>query len=934
MPKTYEDLLSDFLEDGGDDEHGERNMRCPLHNDTKRSASINFGKGLWFCHACGKKGKVSTLIKEMGLNVKAVSKAKSSAKAAPKEKPKLTVGEEDIHNWCQSLSWNKDAQKELFERRGLNKKTVATYEIGWDTRQGAYTIPVYDQAGELVNVRFYKMDPGEDRRKIWSIKGSGGAALYPYSALEKNVLIICEGEWDALLTTQNGFPAITRTGAASVWDHQWSPLFSGKTVYVCQDSDFAGQAGNKKIMESIRHHAKQHFILPLPFPILEKHGKDLTDFWMEGGTKEEFVQMLLAAKKKEVDKIVDQAEVLTVMDSLGSAVGKKVRINVTVTGRTSTPYIVPKSVVATCDKGAGPKCDTCTMYATGDSTAAQLRMEFQPWDPIILEMVNSTSERRDQLVRQNIGVPKCVRFSYEADTNHNVEELFVRPSIDDESHVSAGQYVNRKVFGVGSHDDMPNTSLSIVGSVFPSPKDAKNEFLAWEIERRETDLDKFKMTKELKEDLSVFQCDPRYVLEKCTEIAEDLADNVTEIMGRTTMHVFMDLVYHSALAFPFGNKYERRGWLDAIIIGDTRTGKSEAAERLVEHYGIGQIISCESASFAGVVGGLDQVGGKEWIVKWGAIPLNDGRLVVLDEISGLTTEQIGSMSSIRSSGIAQLTKIQSEKTAARTRLLWLGNPRPGKGSMRNSLDRYTFSVKALLPLIGTAEDIARFDMAMCIRSDEVSTEQINSGRKNKKPHVYTHELCHELVKWVWTRTIDQIVWKKTAEEEARKGAIYLAHKFGEDPPLIQGANARIKIARIACAFAARTFSCDASGNKIVIHPEHVSAAIEFLVDIYDNTNFGYGSMSRMNEYKPVAEEDVSRLELASSAMMSLPEGEFSFGQFMTAHNIDETTARSFINELSNIGAVVPVGNGYTLTETARKSQRNSISQKERDEHKA
>jgi hypothetical protein len=73
------------------------------------------------------------------------------------------------------------------------------------------------------------------------------------------------------------------------------------------------------------------------------------------------------------------------------------------------------------------------------------------------------------------------------------------------------------------------------------------------------------------------------------------------------------------------------------------------------------------------------------------------------------------MSNIRSSGVAEMTKIQSERAMARTRLLWLANPRDAR------MDDFTFGVQALKPLIGNNEDIARVDMAMGAFSSEVSS---------------------------------------------------------------------------------------------------------------------------------------------------------------------------------------------------------------------
>lgn len=41
---------------------GERNMRCPVHEERVASASMNVGKGLWHCHACGGGGTAVNIV--------------------------------------------------------------------------------------------------------------------------------------------------------------------------------------------------------------------------------------------------------------------------------------------------------------------------------------------------------------------------------------------------------------------------------------------------------------------------------------------------------------------------------------------------------------------------------------------------------------------------------------------------------------------------------------------------------------------------------------------------------------------------------------------------------------------------------------------------------------------------------------------------------
>jgi hypothetical protein len=377
--------------------------------------------------------------------------------------------------------------------------------------------------------------------------------------------------------------------------------------------------------------------------------------------------------------------------------------------------------------------------------------------------------------------------------------------------------------------------VAVVGALQPNPRSQENEFLAHELQYIETSVDKFELNGHTRALLQRFQ--GGRPLHKLAEINKQLATHVTRIHGRPEMHAVMDLTFHSLLSFNFAGERVDRGWLESLIVGDTRTGKSLAAQRLVRHFGAGEVISCEAASFAGVVGGLQTIGQKDWVVTWGVVPLNDKRLVVLDEISGLTHEEIAQMSDIRSSGQAKLIKIQQETTWARTRLLWLGNPR--NATMAN----YTYGVDAIKPLVGNAEDIARFDLAMAVTLFDVPSETINQPSRGGEM-LYTHEACHAMLMWCWTRTPDQIVFTPEAEEAVFNEANEMGKLYIEDPPLIQAANIRIKIARVAAALAARIYSTDSSGERVVVGRHHVADAVRFINLLYGMASFGYRERSR------------------------------------------------------------------------------------------
>jgi len=820
-------------------------MFCPLHEDEERSSGINLDAGVWYCQAgCGG-GRVEDLIARRDEWIEPTAAARAARSnggskrkgSAAKEKPPTDA---NVAGWVSALWSNEDAMEGLMLARGLTEDTIRTYELGWDSGRNCYSIPVRDSDGKLLNVRRYTLNAAPGRRKMWSVSGMGTPTLYPMSVFASNPqsVVICEGELDALICIQNGVPAITRTGSATTWKKEWGEWFNEKVVLICHDMDSAGQTANRKVSRALDRAAKEVRVIKLPYKVLPKHGKDLTDFWLEHD-REDWEKLLSEQSTElhvgEVKEVAPgDAQVIDSFDAKN--VGVPLRLTVTIRGKREPGYSVVREASLTCTRDAGERCNVCPLYpAQGEDL-----LIVQPNDPVVLELMDSTRGQVSDILRAAYGTPKCNKLMVEPLEHQAVEILFARPSVD-HANGRSEDYKSIKITSVGRHNTAPNTTVQLTGSLYPEPRRQLNEFQAWELAQLQTSIDKFEMTPAVAKMLTRFQprADER-PLKKLGRISRELATHVTKIYGRPELHAALDLVWHSALGFAFDGNAIGRGWLELLVVGDTRTGKSEAATRLAKHYRAGEVVSCESASFAGIVGGAQQFGSRgEWAITWGAVPLNDRRLVVLDEISGLTTEGIAAMSSVRSSGTAEITKIQQERTYARTRLVWLGNPRNAR------MGDYTYGVQAIPPLIGNPEDIARFDLAMCVRVGEVSSDEINRSHAQAGGRLtYTAEACSALVRWVWSRKPEHVKWARGAEQAVYDAAKGLGERYVEDPPLVQVANVRIKVARLAVALAARLFSTDAKHECIVVKKEHVEDAVAFLDRLYNMPSFGYAERSR------------------------------------------------------------------------------------------
>ncbi len=196
--------------------------------------------------------------------------------------------------------------------------------------------------------------------------------------------------------------------------------------------------------------------------------------------------------------------------------------------------------------------------------------------------------------------------------------------------------------------------------------------------------------------------DGQTVFERLWELADILSDGFTKIFNRPDWHSVALLTWVSPIGWRFPHESKvQRGWLNTLALGDTETGKSKVVNTLQQITNCGQIVNSENCTYVGLVGGAIKMGSGQLMLRWGRIPLCDKQLVVLEELSGLSVEEISNMSDVRSSGVARLDKGGlSSQTNARTRILALSNVRPAN----KTLASYTSGVRADSPSLWRSLD--------------------------------------------------------------------------------------------------------------------------------------------------------------------------------------------------------------------------------------
>lgn len=900
----------------------EHRFACPFHEDKVPSANVAIDgekKGLWYCHVCNIGGSpIDLLMKMKAMPYKDALAAVGASSGM--EPPKLNGGgkaapaprlnEQHVTDWHGAALRNVELMRWFAEKRGFTPDTLAAFALGWDGER--VTIPVRDEAGKLVNVRRYKRDSkGSQGKMVGIATGHNEARLFPLpTGPIPDEVILVEGEWDAILMHQQGFTnTLTVTSGAGTWKPEFTDLFADRRVIVCYDNDDAGRQGAKRVAAILSAVAQVHVLV---VPGLPDKG-DVTDFFVEQNrSADELRTLILDAAPFVVAEVRDESTVEAQVIPLYAASdakyrGVKQKLHTLLSGKAMTPYTVPYEFEFVCSMSNKRYCGVCPMQEAHGRKMVRLSAA----DPAVLSLINVTSAAQYNALKELAGaVSQCNVGTVDIKSATNVEELRLIPELDTGTQGGETEYVSRTGYFLG-HGILANRSYEMVGYSHPHPKTQATVHLLSEAVPSQDNIGSFAMTPELRRDLTIFDAGGD-VEGKFRHIYDDLRTHVHRIQDRFDMQIAYDLTWHSVLDFYFNGAYTRRGWVEAMVMGDSGQGKTEMAMSLLAHYGLGQRVQGEQTSSAGLIGGLEKMG-DTWMLSWGRIPLNDKRLIVLDESQGLATQQVEGMSDVRATGIAEITKIRTERTNARCRIVWLANPPTGL-----TLSQHNQGVLAFRDLFKKPEDIRRLDFGITVASGDVSMEAVNALHdENPAPPAYSASLSRALILWAWSRRADQVRFTPAATADILEGATVMGRRYHPAIPLVEPADQRLKLARLSAAAAARMYSTDRTGEQLVILPEHVEFVISFLTRIYNAKSMAYGEFSdqmRGGEELSATDEDELRYEVSGwepSAVAFFRSARiFKKSDLVDVVGWEDTKAKSVLRLLSAKKCIRQVREGY------------------------
>jgi hypothetical protein len=837
------ELLDIAYVDGGEDEI---RIICPFHKDSTPSCCVNTKSNLFICQAssCNAKGDIINLIAHVLQTSRRVAVAELSDRYDLEEKKVLNP--KDVERYHKELLGTKALLSELY-KRGITDSTIRERRLGCD--KGRITIPIYE-GGEIVNIRRY-MPGAPGHLKFKNTKGHGKRPrLYPgIEQLDYGIVWIDGGELKGAVAAQilnpHNIGGVSASGGEGSWVRAWDSKFEGKTVYICMDVDAAGRKAANKIATYLYGKAKVYLIaLPLD---KEKYPKGDTNDWvgLENAVFADFKLAMDNAKAYEPDILEERldeeipATEVKFLDAIRLNRSRELlSFSALPVAVDETPYTIPKTVGVNCDR-AQNCCHQCAIYGTPiDADNAYAEVHLPGTSEHLVAMVGvPTNKLRDALF-DIIAIPhacKVVRFKISK--TQVLYDTRISPVLDFQKDVET---TVQQAFVLSERVDI-NTPYKMQGVLHANPKNQRSVFVVRDIEPEEDTLTEYNPDKHELDKLKIFQ-PKEWTVEsidaKLDELYDDLETHVTRIYERRDIHKLIDVVFHSALNFNYDGRTQN-GWIGALLIGDSSLGKSEASSRLHEFYNLGARLDCRSASYAGIVGGLQQFDGGQYYVSWGSFVQYDRQSLILDEFKGLHTDIIGKLTDLRSSGWAEIPKIEHRKAPARTRLLAITNPRYG------DMADYAYGIRSIEKLTGSPEATRRFDLVGVFAKDE-DIDIFREDRK-KADHTHTSELCRSLILFAWTRAAHQINIQnvKKAQDLSKE----LRSRYSEKIPVVDSGSIHLKLLRVSVAFALRTFSVD---DKYIVQVRdcHIQYAFDFMDSLYSSDACGYSAYSesvRRNE---------------------------------------------------------------------------------------
>ncbi len=762
------------------------------------------------------------------------------------------VSTEEKYLWDSSLTLTATTEQAALSY-GISDKVIQELSLkSAPTDALIYPVFVYDK---LLDIRSYY--PNEIP-KIKSRAGAMNGLLMPYDvwrySTKDRPTLICAGEKDMAVARTMGFNAITIIGGEGTLPIL-NAEFKDRDAVVVYDNDEAGKEGATKLCNHLLEYCKTVRNCTAFHEICKEDKEDITDFFMKyKQSKEELVKYLEITPEYEFtetkhDKHVRLMDLHTA--SRPENLNKIVRTNIQIVATAEATFVAPSIIIGTKIKEADgngqvmAKGDYREWYLTEQTVQDLLHMMDNNFNEVTLQK-NYKNVLRIMQSEKYIKIQKPTK---ETIYKCYVTDMFETQNIE----VVPMEYT---AYSIGAKLESGKKYCAKYKLVPHPYKGQELIMLIMSATEAGDSVSDFRITDKTKKHLDVIRELEGDVDTRITTIVNKVKD-VLGYDGNNLLIQTMDLAYHTPLYFNFGTFKNVRGYLDTIIVGESRMGKSTTAEALREMYKLGIFTSLagNAATIPGLIGGSNKQNGT-FQTRAGLIPQNHRGLIIFEELGKSKADIIAELTDIRSSNEVRITRVSGTLTLpAVVRMIALSNVKNINGTIR-PIAGYPNGITILQELVHTAEDIARYDISLILDdrgSNTVDPFWVPDTRFHKDVYLTR-------IRWVWSRKPEQIKISKDVASYILMKSNEI-NKIYESHIKIFGTEAWKKITRLAIAIAGYLVSTDESYVPIIVKQEHVDYAVKYYESIYNNRTFKLREyVTNERKYRTIDDNGVALLQ--------------------------------------------------------------------------
>lgn len=843
------------LIDGG----GENPVCCPFPHtlpdgteylESRPSAHVNTTKNLFHCKACDRSYNDQQFLK--------VITGCSDVDAYELER--LFSNE---HSYS-AFEW--EAERELSEAHyekarelGISDEVIKELQLkDGDLSEYAIAFPaiVFDR---VVDIRQY--NPG-GKPKLKSATGAKNGTIIPFNLWidtpKHKTTLICAGEKDMALARTHGFNAITITGGEKSTP-KFLNYFKDRKVAIVYDNDQAGKTGALKLAECLYPYTKDIKVVTNFHEVCKEIGEDITDFFMKyKKTRSDLIKYIkdtdlffpdIQARKEEEHK---NYPLVDLYEASQNHLGHLVKSNIQVVATSETAFQTPSELVAIKKKESEGVVNTMNK---GDTISWQLTDNNCQE---ILYLIDSALKEKQIIdnMRTNI-LKKPAERNLDIKTTKEVTTYKLSVTDLFETADKNVQPMEYTAYSIGNKLESGKKYL-ITYKLVPHPYKGQQLVMIIVNARQASDsISNFAITQSVVDNLKQIQALGTTVAERVDKLVE-MNKAFVGYDGISSLIKTIDLSFNTPLRFNFGRSENIRAYLDTLIIGESRTGKSSTADALRNLYGLGTFTSLagNSATIAGLVGGSSKTASGSMQTRAGVIPQNHMGLIIFEEFGKSSKDVLKELTDIRSSNEVRIARVTGTTTLpALVRMIALTNVKTTNNEIK-SIASYPNGIAIVTELVNTAEDIARYDNILILADS--GQKDINPLWEPEPP--LAEQVYKDRIRWIWTRTADQIEISKELQKRIIEESNKLNNRYPSHIKLF-GTEAWKKISRVAIAVAGYTVSTNETFDKIVVTDECIDYAVNYLISLYDNSTFKFKEYVAMElRYKITDDEAVAALQ--------------------------------------------------------------------------